>query len=184
MITELPYNYTIDVKKMMKDFIIENEQPFHSNSANYAKNLEVKAYDTFDSILTANQILTDISGFLEENKFGNKLKESFVAVFPSTEIANEAEFDRMFWRLLGLINHYDESEWEGTSARFSDKVFFSMRGEAFDVSAFHPFHNLSSLNAPFAAIAFTLNENEGSVNKNDEDAAKSLRAAAIRQPLN
>ena len=85
---------------------------------------------------------------------------SLVAVFRATDVADEAEFETLLWRQLGLLHAADQKPWD---PRVSDDpgnphFAFSVGGTAFFVVGLHPQSSRIARRTPLPTLVFNLHE--------------------------
>jgi FPC/CPF motif-containing protein YcgG len=85
---------------------------------------------------------------------------SLVAVFRATEVAGEAEFEKLLWEQLELLHEADHQPWDPRVSDDPDNPHFafSVGGTAFFVVGLHPQSSRIARRTPLPTLVFNLHE--------------------------
>ena len=149
----------IPAKVRFKEFIIKNNHPcIMAQTVFKMDEVTIKNYDALGTRETAQGILKDLEAYLKRYSFASNSFETFIATFPTEEIANELAFEKKLWQQLTYIHTEDTKAWDPTvdkdpeSANFS----FSILGKAFYIVGLHPNSSRKARQSPYPSLVFNL----------------------------
>ena len=97
----LKHQETHLVERDFKRFILEENHPcIMANTVFQMDKYQLNIYDGLGRRSTAEALLNDLKHYIATYDFDSKDFESFIAVFPDSEIVNEIEFENLLWRQL------------------------------------------------------------------------------------
>ncbi|GAB5466473.1 MAG: guanitoxin biosynthesis heme-dependent pre-guanitoxin N-hydroxylase GntA [Candidatus Kapaibacteriales bacterium] len=150
------FNNRTDVDNVLKSFVIEQGHPCIM-AASVVKNDAFKIKDYFElaTYKTSYQLISDLSEFTAI-KSHKGIYKSFMAVFSSTEIKDELQFEDFLWKQLKMINDLDKEPWDNrVSDNPEDNDFsFSISGEAYYVVGMHPKSSRLARRFEYPALVF------------------------------
>ncbi|MAP80383.1 MAG: hypothetical protein CL526_04780 [Aequorivita sp.] len=147
------------INDAFRDFILKKDHPcIMANTVFSMDKYSINYYDKLGSIKTAKALLADLTHYVENYNFDNKEFESFIAVFPETEVVSEIEFEKLLWQQLQFLHNLDTVTWdENVSSDPEDSNFsFSLAGKAFYVVGLHPKASRMARRAPYTTLVFNL----------------------------
>lgn len=147
------------IENEYKQFILEDQHPcIMANTVFSMEDYDLKLYENFGSIKTAEQLVEDIQEYLKSYDFADNKFQSFIAVFPEAEVVSEIEFENLLWRQLQFIHEKDPQPWDHRVSNNpeDDEFSFSIGGRAFYVIGMHPKSSRIARRAPYPTLVFNL----------------------------
>ncbi|KJJ37891.1 hypothetical protein MB09_12680 [Aequorivita vladivostokensis] len=142
-----------------RNFILEENHPcIMANTVFQMEKFQLQSYGTLGSKNTAQALWEDLKEYIAHYDFGNKDFESFLAVFPETEVVSELEFENLLWRQLQYLHERDTEPWDPTVSDDPENpnFSFSIGGRAFYVVGLHPKASRKARRAPYPTLVFNL----------------------------
>lgn len=148
-----------DIEDDFHDFIIENNHPCVMANTIFSMNdYTLNHYEELGTKTTASLLLSDLKNYLEGYDFTDNKFQTFIAVFPNTEVVSEIEFENLLWRQLQFIHEMDTKAWDHRVSKDpeNDNFSFSIAGRAFYIVGMHPKSSRKARRAPFTTLVFNL----------------------------
>jgi hypothetical protein len=142
-----------------RNFILEENHPcIMANTVFQMEKFQLQSYGTLGSKNTAQALWEDLKEYIAHYDFGSKDFESFLAVFPETEVVSELEFENLLWRQLQFLHERDTEPWDPTVSDDPENpnFSFSIGGRAFYVVGLHPKASRKARRAPYPTLVFNL----------------------------
>ena len=147
------------MKKIYEDWVLKNDHPCVMAQTVFSQeNVFIKEYDYLGDQKHNEKLYKDLIDYLESFEDGNKQFQTFLAVFPKSDIKSENEFEDLLWRELFNIHKVDKVKWDPTvsSDPANDNFSFSIGGKAFYIVGMHPKSSRLARQTPYPTIAFNL----------------------------
>lgn len=157
---------SIEIELMMKNleakynnWIIEKDHPcIMAQTVFSQKNIIIENYKQFGVPGATEKLLKDLESYIEGYDFSSNEFQSFIAVFPESDIHNEDEFELVLWKQLSDLKRLDNHPWDPSVSRNpdDDNFSFSIGGRAFYIVGMHPESSRIARRSPYPSIAFNL----------------------------
>jgi len=148
-----------DIEIKFYDWILKEDHPcIMAQTVFSQENLIIENYQQFGSPESTARLLKDLETYIKNYDFDSKDFQSFIAVYPESEIFNEDEFELVLWKQLSDLKNLDNHPWDPEVSRDpEDENFsFSIGGRAFYVVGMHPASSRIARRSPYPSIAFNL----------------------------
>ncbi|CAL66889.1 conserved hypothetical protein [Christiangramia forsetii KT0803] len=150
-----------NLEKIYDDWILAEDHPcIMAQTVFSQKNIIIENYKRFGISGSTEKLLKDLENYIENYDFSSNEFQSFIAVFPESEIHNEDEFELVLWKQLSDLKKLDNRPWDPSVSRNPEDVnfSFSIAGRAFYVVGMHPESSRISRRSPYPSIAFNLHD--------------------------
>lgn len=134
-------------------------------SAMRADNYAFAVYDELGSAKDARRLAVDLEWFVQNYPVPRTQQEpftTFISIFERPPVSDEADFERLLWRQLGLLHESDCRRWAWDPTVSADpenlRFSFSVAGRAFFVVGMHPRASRLARLAPMPALIFNRHE--------------------------
>lgn len=147
------------MKNIFEEWILKKNHPCVMAQTVFTQdNVIAKEYGSMGDKKHIKKLYDELTKYVQSYDETTNQFQSFLAVFPETEIGCEDEFETKLWQELINIHKIDTVMWDPkVSSEPSSKEFsFSIAGKAFYIVGMHPESSRIARRSPYPTIAFNL----------------------------